>query len=293
MSVVAASGAPSRRHRRRRSDFVSRTIVGVTQAVAHTVYAEEHARRPGFLQRADPRVKVVLFGFAILVAGLARGVPVLLALYALAVVAALLSKLSVRAFLGRTLLGIPLFAGVVALPALFLIPGPPLLVIGDLGPVHLGISTTAALSVATLVARVIASVSLAALLVLTTRWADLLKALRVLRVPEVFVVVLGMTYRYIFLFLRAVENLFLARASRTVGDSTEREQRRWVGTTMGTLLSKSMGTSHDVYQAMVARGFSGQVRTLTRFRMRDEDWLLLSLGGVLLALALLVDVSLR
>ena len=131
------------------------------------------------------------------------------------------------------------------------------------------------------------------MLVVTTRWADLLKAMRVLRIPTVFIVVLGMTYRYIFLFLQKVESLFLARASRTVGRSNDGEQRRWVGNTMGALLSKSFQTSSDVYQAMVARGFTGEMHTLSTLQMRDEDWLMASLGVVILAGALLVEQGLR
>ncbi len=60
---------------------------------------------------------------------------------------------------------------------------------------------------------------------------------------------------------------------------------------MGTLMSRSLKLSNDVYAAMVARGFSGDVRTLTTFRMRDEDWLFVSLGIALLGLAWLVDLS--
>jgi cobalt/nickel transport system permease protein len=149
------------------------------------------------------------------------------------------------------------------------------------------------MSFAIFVARVAASVTLAALLVVSTRWADLLKALRVLRVPEVFVVVLGMTYRYIFLFLRALENLLLARSSRTVGQTDDQERRRWIGASMGTLMGKSFKTSNDVYQAFVARCFTGDVRTITNFHMRDEDWLFVSLSLVLLAAALLVDLGIR
>ena len=102
-----------------------------------------------------------------------------------------------------------------------------------------------------------------------------------------------MTYRYIFLFLQTVENLFLARSSRTVGRATDAEQRRWIGSSMGTLMSKSFKTSNDVYQAMVARGFTGDVYTISDFKMRDEDWLFVSLSVVLLALALIFDLGLR
>lgn len=288
----SAAARPASRRQRRRPDFVARTIVGITGAIERTVYTEELARADGLLQRADPRAKVVLFAGAILVVGLSRTLPVLLALYAATVALALRSRLSLGFFVKRVLLGIPLFAGIVYLPALFLVGGRPLVSVG-IGPIHLGITDRAVIGGVTFVTRVAASVSLAVLLVVTTRWADLLKALRVLRVPGVFIVVLGMTYRYVFLFLQAIEHLFLARASRTVGRTTGGEQRRWVGNAIGTLLSKSFKTSTDVYQAMIARGFTGDIRTLSEFRMRDEDWLLASAGIVLLAVALLADLGLR
>lgn len=291
--LASSSTAPRlRRHRRQRQDFISRTIVGVTEAIERTVYTEEYARADGLLQRVDPRAKLAIFVCAILVVGLSRTLPILLGLYVLTVLVALLSRLTVGFFVKRVLLGIPFFAGIVSIPALFLISGSPLVQL-SLGSLHLAISDNAVLSVLIFITRVSASVSLAVLLVVTTRWADLLKALRIFRLPAVFIVVVGMTYRYIFLFLHTVENLFLARASRTVGVANEGERRRWLGTSMGTLMSKSFKTSNDVYLAMVSRGFTGDVRTLSDFQMRDEDWLFVSCSVVLLAMALLVDLGLR
>lgn len=285
------SGTPSRR-RHRKPDFVARTIVDVTGAIERTVYTEELARADGLLQRIDPRVKLILFAVAIVVVGLSRTLPVLLGLALITIGLALCSGLTVRFFVKRVLLGIPLFAGIVFLPALFLIGGRSLVSVSVAG-VHLSISENALLSGTIFVTRVTASVSLAVILVVTTRWAELLKALQALHVPSVFIVILGMTYRYIFLFLQTVQQLFLARSSRTVGMTGVREQRRWLGTSMGTLMSRSLQTSTNVYQAMVARGFTGEVRTLNDYRLRDEDWLWLSAGIVLLAIALMIDLQLR
>jgi len=67
------------------------------------------------------------------------------------------------------------------------------------------------------------------LLVLTTRWTSILAALRWFRVPSVFVTILGMTYRYIFLLLHTANSMFLARRSRSLGTFTARENRRWLG----------------------------------------------------------------
>lgn len=277
---------------RNRKDFVAKTINGVTEAIERSVYTEEFARREGLLQRVDPRIKVGVFVAAVLVVGLARSLPVIVALYVLAALLGLYSRLPASLLFKRILVGIPMFAGIVALPSLFLIGGKSLIDIAQVGPVHLAITGNSLMSFVIFVSRVTASVTLAALLVVTTRWSDLLKAMRVFRVPEVFIVVLGMTYRYIFLFLKTLENLFLARASRTVGVSSEQERRRWIGSSMGTLLGKSFKTSNDVYQAMVARGFTGDVRTITNFQIRDEDWLFIAVSAVILASALLLDMGL-
>ena len=44
---------------------------------------------------------------------------------------------------------------------------------------------------------------------------------------------------------------------------------------MGNLMSRSFKMSNDVYAAMLARGFSGEMRTYSTYRMRARDWLAL------------------
>jgi cobalt/nickel transport system permease protein len=114
-------------------------------------------------------------------------------------------------------------------------------------------------------------VSLAVLLVVTTPWADVLKSLKALRVPHVFILVLSMTYRYIFLFLHTANGILLARKSRVVGRASGKEQRRWITGTMGNLMSRAFKMSNDVYAAMLARGFTGEARTYAVYRMRAID----------------------
>ena len=125
------------------------------------------------------------------------------------------SRIPFDFFVKRVWLGIPLFAGIVVIPAIFFVPGPRLFEL-TLGPIIIAPSIPGILGAILFVARVGVSVSLAVLLVLTTPWADLLKSLRALRVPQVFVLILSMTYRYIFLFLHTVNGIFLARKSRIV-----------------------------------------------------------------------------
>ena len=91
---------------------------------------------------------------------------------------------------------------------------------------HLGVSAAGVWGAVVFVVRVGVSVSLAVLLVLTTPWADLLKSLHALKVPHVFVLVLSMTYRYIFLFLHTLNGMFEARKSRA-------SSRAWAAARIG------------------------------------------------------------
>ncbi len=270
-------------------DFVAKTLAGIAGSLERSVFSEESARLPGLLQGVDPRAKVVA-GLLLLVAvGLARHLVVVMAAYAGMVVLARLSRLPLRDFARRVWLGIPLFAALVVLPSLFLLPGRPVLVLLEGSSLRVAVTDNGIASGLLFVARVGTSVSLALLLVSTTRWTDLLQALGVLRVPDSFVVVLGMTYRYLFLLLRSTSNLFLARTSRTVGVTSGNEQRRWAAAAAGVLMSRSVKMSGDVLLAMRSRGFDGEIRSVNFPRMRDEDWLLLLLGVVLAAGLLLGD----
>ena len=56
---------------------------------------------------------------------------------------------------------------------------------------------------------------------------------------------------------------------------------------MGSLMNRSFKMSNDVYAAMAARGFAGEVRTYSSYRMTNRDWLALA-GAVVIALLVFV-----
>ena len=282
-----AAGLPDPRSRASggRGDFAAKTLAGIAEALERAIFSDDSARLPGLLQGIDPRSKVLGAALLLAVGGIARHVEVLVALHAATLLLAALSLLPLGSFVRRVWAGIPLFAAMVALPSLVMLPGTPLLSL----PLGLRVSDNGVASFSLLVVRVATSVALVLLLVSTTRWSDLLAALRTLGVPESFVVVLGMTYRYLFLLLRAADSLFLSRASRTVGHTSGREQRRWAAAVAGVLMSRSVKMGGDVLLAMRARGFAGEIRTRGFRRMSDGDWLVLVLGVVMSAGLLLLD----
>ncbi|HEX2914776.1 MAG TPA: cobalt ECF transporter T component CbiQ [Chloroflexia bacterium] len=255
--------------------WLEKTVAGITATIEHSVFREEIAQKPGRLQGVDPRAKLGMFLVVILAASLTSSLPVLVALYALLLLAARASQVPFDFFVKRVWVGIPFFAGIVVIPSIFFVPGAKLFSI-TLGSMVIGPSIPGLTGAVLFVARVGVSVSVAVLLVIVTSWSDLLKSLQAVKVPQIFILLLSMTYRYIFLFLRTSNGLFEARKSRVVGRTSGNEQRNWISGSMGGLMNRSFKMSNDVYAAMLARGFNGHVRTYNSFKMRQNDWLALA-----------------
>jgi cobalt/nickel transport system permease protein len=272
MTAAAAGRVPTEG----RIGWLEQTVGGITANIEHAVFTERHARSAGWLQARDSRAKLIGFLVAIVATSLLGSLVGLALLYSAVLAAARASRVPFGFFVKRVWLGIPFFAGIVVVPAIFFVPGDRVFDLA-VGPAHLAPSWNGLEGGVLFVSRVGVSVSLAVLLVVTTPWADVLKSLRALRTPQVFVLILSMTYRYIFLFLHTTNGILLARKSRVVGRSSSGEQRRWITGTMGNLMSRAFKMSNDVYAAMLARGFTGEVRVYSTYRMRAADWL--SLGG--------------
>ena len=252
-----------------RSSFVERTLVDINHTLEQSLFAEQTTRQPGLLQELDPRLKILSALLVLLAVGLSRNLLVIIVLYFLVLALALFSKVPLAFFVKRVWLFIPFFTGLVALPALFITPGSILVHL----PLGLAITRTGLLTALFLLLRVGTSVSVAVLLVLTTPWNSVLKALGVLRVPAVIILILGMTYRYIHLLLHLTNDMFLSRKSRLLRRMKGPDERRLIAATSGTLLNKSLQVSSEVYLAMQSRGFRNYPRTMDTFKMRAIDWL--------------------
>jgi cobalt ECF transporter T component CbiQ len=249
--------------------FLEHLIHDLARTSEQVFLAEEVARRNGILQRLDPRVKVTGVLGLILAATSATKVVVVGSLFVLSALLAAVCQLPMWILVSRIWIGSLLFTGFIAVPAIFTTPGPPVFRFPnvDFPAATLPGLTTAAL----LLLRVETTSTLSFVLVLTTPWMHLLKALRALKVPVVAVVLVSMTVRYIVLLLGTAQQMFESHRSRTVGVVDAASARRLVYNTAGVLLGKTMYMSNEVYLAMQARGFRGEVHILDEFRLTSRD----------------------
>lgn len=254
------------------ANFVERSIESFSRAMEQALYAENLARTNGLLQELDPRVKVLGILALIIAAAMARKLGVVASLFVLGTVIARLSRVPLAFLVNRVWAAVFLFTGSIALPAVFMTPGK---VLWRMPLLHWQATSQGLMTATYLVARVETAATFSALLIVCTRWAHVLKALRVLRMPAVVVMILGMTYRYIFLLLQTAREMFEAHRARTVGALKGSERRRMAAASAGVLMSKSFYLSSDVLLAMQSRGFRGESHILDDFQTRPADWLAL------------------
>ncbi len=280
-----------------RASFLDKTLLAVAEVAEQSFFSEEHARMKGFLQSLDVRVKLVTFLFLLVLVSFLHAPLSLWSLYGASLLLAAVSRVPLRFFVLRVWLFVPLFSAAMVLPATVNIvtPGEPLWVITTLErsyswgpytiPQEIAVTRQGLWGSIVFVSRVAASVSFAVLLTLTTRWSDIFAGLRALRVPRIFVMTLTMTNRYLFVFLRLIQDMYRARKSRTIHPLSSAGDRGWVASRIGVLFRKSVEMSNDIYLAMISRGYHGEVISVERLRATAIDYVwmvfVLAIGAVL------------
>jgi len=268
-----------------KNNFIQRTFLGILAFLKDSLFAEEHALKNGFLQSLDPRVKTLTFALFIILVLLSKSINVVLGLYFLCILLASVSKINLGFFLKRTWLFIPLFSLFIALPALFSVftPGESLFSL-QFCSITFVITRPGVFAAILFVLRVATSVSFIVLLSITTKHFELLKVLRIFGIPQIFTMVLGICYRYIYLFIGIIENTYLAIKSRVGNTICYKRGQHIVAWNIASLWLRSYQLNEDVYRAMLSRGYSGESVVLNSFNARLRDWLFLT-GGILLGTA--------
>jgi cobalt/nickel transport system permease protein len=264
--------------------FVGKTIDGIFSFLQEAFVSETYSKRDGLLQGLDPRAKLISILAVIFATSVIGKLYLLIFVYLLTLLFAYLSKVDVGFFIKRVWLFIPIFAGIIALPMIFNIffPGDPLIVLAYLGPgVYIGpfslpesiFITKQGVNMAVIFTmRVATCVSAVVLLFITTPQQVLFKSLRSVGVPKVYVLTLEMAYRYIFLLMDMVREMYNAKKARTIKSRSMFEEQKWVGGRMGYTLIRSIDMSEKVHKAMMSRGFNGDVKVMKQLNMINRDY---------------------
>lgn len=128
----------------------------------------------------------------------------------------------------------------------------------------------------------------ALLLIATTGMDNLAAALRMLRIPKLFVLQLLLTYRYISVLMEEVSLIWRAYSLR----APQQKGIQWKvwGPLIGQLLLRTFDRAQRVYQAMCLRGFTGEYNTGGQKRLTLWDLAYLAGWSLFFALARIYNI---
>jgi cobalt/nickel transport system permease protein len=217
-------------------------------------FLDKYSDRSGPFHRLEPRVKIAVVAAVLLGLNLFRTPPVWLggAAAALLVAAVAFSRLPFFYVFRRAAIVLP-FALVIGVFLPFTTEGQVACRLSAFG--YGAVVTDAGLRLyATIVLKAYLSLAYVVLLLATTPFRSLLRALAWYRVPRFLLSLLSFTYRFIFLLVEEIERLERAWAARYFG-RRRAAQFATLGAAVAALFARSYERAERVWAAMLSRGY--------------------------------------
>jgi len=253
--------------------------------VIKTGYVQwETASRDNFFQGIDARIKVLFLLFYVIIVSLKKDILSEFVIAAFVFVLTVLSRLDIFNFYRRIIFLAFFFGFLIAFPSAFnvITSGEVVIPIAHLSrpysfwiykvPEEIGLTREGMYGVLMLTLRVMNSLTLSFFVLNTTPFPEIIKALKVLKVPDSFLMIITLSYKYMFLFAKTAEDMHLAKKSRLVGRVSNAEARRWVAGRIAVMLKKTRMRCEEVFKAMLGRGFSDNIKVCMVNKLRARDW---------------------
>ena len=124
--------------------------------------------------------------------------------------------------------------------------------------------------------RVFNSISISFLLISTTPFNDIIKGLKMFRIPDSLLMIITLAYLYIFILSNSVAESYLAMKSRIIGHMDNKEVQQLIAGRITHIFKMSRRHFEKTFQAMLARGYTGEVVCYQKESLSLPDYLILS-----------------
>lgn len=131
----------------------------------------------------------------------------------------------------------------------------------NLAGVTIGTTAQALETAALVLAKSLGSVSCLYFLSLTTPMVEIVAVLRKLKVPLIFIELMSLTYRFIFVMADTAEKIYTAQTSRW-GYSSFRRSCSSLGHLAASLFVKSYHRSRECFTSLMARCYDGELKVI-------------------------------
>jgi cobalt/nickel transport system permease protein len=263
--------------------FIDKTVLNVAKAVKSIYLQAENAESENIIRKINPSVKLISLIYLVIMISIANSLYSQILTLVLILFLFIAAKMSITEVYRKIFLLALIFGLVVMLPASLNIitPGEIVLNVIKLNnpkhfwiydiPQNIGITYKGIQVVSLVFLRVLNSIAFAMLIVYTTPFPSFVKAFKIIGVPDTFLMIMSLAYKYIFILSRIVEETYFALRSRLYGNMRESNIRKLAGGRLFFIYKRSQIMYEGTYHAMVSRGYNSKVMLTVRNRFTFLD----------------------
>jgi cobalt/nickel transport system permease protein len=263
--------------------FIDRTLKNIAGFIGSGYQQRETAARKGLLRQIDARVKVVVLAMYTLLISFISYLPLQLVISAYILLLYILSRVPLLAVYKKVFVYSFVFGFLVFAPAaLNLVTGGEIVFsilklqsahhwwIYHL-PAEIGITSEGITVVARMSLKVFNSLSLTLLIINTTPFTEIIKSLKVFKVPDMFLLIITLTYKFIFILSLTIEETYFALKLRWWRKLKKAEAGNIVAGRITHIFRRSWARYEETWHAMEARGFTGDVNLCYLHKIKRSD----------------------
>jgi cobalt/nickel transport system permease protein len=281
--LLSNSPTESSAGKRIKLSFLDRTILNTGKAGKSIYLQSENATKENFIQKISPHVKFLSLIYFVVMISFARDVSAQTLTSVFIFLLFIIARISLFQVYRRIIIVAFIFGFIVISPASLNV-----ITNGDIvfnlvtlnKPLHfwifnipqnIGFTENGIQVVSLFFLRVLNSVSFAMLVVFTTPFTLFIKSFKKIGVPDTFLMIISLAYKYVFILCRTIEETYLALKSRLSGDIKSSSIRKLVGGRVLFIFKRSQIIYEGTYFAMVSRGYDGKIKLPSQTHLNYRD----------------------
>ncbi|HNZ42987.1 MAG TPA: cobalt ECF transporter T component CbiQ [Bacteroidales bacterium] len=251
--------------------FIDRTLKATAKAMNTVYYQANNSSKPTFTGKLHPATKLFSLIYIIVIISIVNSPAAQGIISGMLFLCFVFSSFNLVKTYKRLLVFGFFFGFIVVVPAAFNIitPGKTLWHLFSFPkeyrlwiyhvPQNIDVTEEGALLVLRFFFRVFNSISITYLVVFSTPFAELIKSLKTLFIPDTFLMVIMLAYKYILILSLSIEETYFAMRSRLLGHVRNKNIRILIAGRIHYIFRRSKQTYELTYLAMVSRGYTGKI----------------------------------
>jgi cobalt/nickel transport system permease protein len=263
--------------------FLDKTILNSASAVKSIYLQAENASIENFIQKINPYVKLFSLIYLVVVISIVHNLYEQVLITVFVFLLYLSARFKVFQVYRKIFFLAFIFGFIVVFPASLNIITPGKIILNLVTfnkpshfwiyeiPQNIGFTDNGFQVVFLVFLRVLNSVSFALLIVFTTPFSSFIKSFKIIGVPDTFLMIISLAYKYIFILSRTIEETYFALKSRLAGNIKSKNIRSLISGRIFFIFKKSGTIYENTYLAMVSRGYDGKVKLYSKYHFTSAD----------------------